>query len=54
MSSIKSAMIQAKVNNIPSMTEEEILAELREIWMREATAEAVAEAQIRIEEKSRG
>ena len=48
MSNIKNAMIQAKINNIPNMTDEEILKDLRKIWEDEATKEVIAEANERI------
>ena len=48
MSKIKNAMIKAKINNIPNMSEAQIREELRKIRLQEATAEAVEAALERI------
>tara|TARA_R100001530_G_scaffold136339_2_gene116558 strand:- start:5597 stop:5782 length:186 start_codon:yes stop_codon:yes gene_type:complete len=45
---MKKAIIQAKINNIPNMTQEEILKDLHKIWQEEATKEVIAEALDRI------
>ena len=45
---LKNAMIKAKINSIPKMSEMQIREELRKIRLQEATAEAVNEARFRI------